>query len=204
MSSNPLIRKWLYNYINDYCIERATIEDKKIVSGFDTSQYTEFCFMLRRGIYNPQFLQFVGFLFWEIFHEEYKQTPFQLCGMESAAPPLITGLALAALEYDINDLNCFAIRKEKKYYGMQQTYEGTIKKDRPVLIVDDLFNRLTALRKAVDYCTQNNLQIYSKAFSIVNTDDNCKDKCMETLFYLSEFPLTLKDYENSRIYNGIV
>lgn len=98
---------------------------------------------LRRTFFDPEGLNIITNLFWEIFEN---RLPFQVGGLEMGAIPLITGIQIEGRRRGFN-INGFAIRKERKNYGLTKTYEGIITDD-PIVLVDDLMNSAGTLEKA--------------------------------------------------------
>lgn len=92
-------------------------------------------FDFRRVLLRPPVLRALSVL----FLKEFKSVlPFQIGGIEVAAIPLITGLAMALFEQG-HDVNAFFIRKSRKKDGMLKMVEGTINTEK-IILVDDLIN----------------------------------------------------------------
>jgi orotate phosphoribosyltransferase len=66
------------------------------------------------------------------------ESPFQLCGLETASIPLLTGLVLEGARRG-RPINAFVIRKERKDSGLGRDVEGTIT-DAPIVAIDDITN----------------------------------------------------------------
>jgi len=199
-----MMRSYLKSYINDHCIIRAKPEDKILIHSSSTKEnivWSEWQFYLRRGLFNSEFLTKCGLLFWDIFYDEYKQNPFQVTGLETAATPLIVGISMAAPVFGIENFNCFSIRKELKPYGLMNRFEGIVDPLLPVLIVDDICNTRGTIAKAIKFLKKENVEIYPKAFSIVNVDAECRNKSQENLFFLHDFNLSWNSYNLSKHYN---
>lgn len=98
---------------------------------------------LRRTFLDPEGLNIIVNLFWEMFED---RLPFQVGGLEMGAIPLITGIQIEGWRRGFN-INGFAVRKERKNYGLTKTYEGIIT-DEPIVLVDDLINSAGTLEKA--------------------------------------------------------
>lgn len=75
----------------------------------------------------------------EIFFERYRERyPFQVCGLEMAAVPLVAAIVMKFQSKGL-PLNGFFIRKSRKKSGLFKMIEGTVA-EHPVIIVDDLVN----------------------------------------------------------------
>ena len=92
-------------------------------------------FDFRRILMNPRVLRALSVS----FLKEFKNVlPFQIGGIEAAAIPLITGLAMAMSEKG-HEVNAFFIRKSRKKDGLLKMVEGTINTEK-IILVDDLIN----------------------------------------------------------------
>lgn len=194
------MREWLYDYINDHCIERVGPDDN-LLQGKLPNTYYSWQFYLRRGLFNSEFLTFSGLLFWEMFAQKYNEKPFQIAGLETAATPLIVGITMTARMLDVR-VNSFSIRKERKEYGLRNRFEGTPNED-PVLLVDDMCNSKNSLLLAKQYVEEEGLSLYNQAFVLVNknvhgeddTDKYIGDQMkVRSLFNATEFPLSYQLY----------
>ena len=197
------LRKYLYDYINDICIERAKPGEKKLISSYDYTKYNAWQFYLRRGLFNLEFLSYVGYLFWDKFADEYHQTPFQVAGLETGATPVTLGILMSAPAFECGDVNCFSIRKDRKKYGLLNRFEGIVKPDLPVLVVDDLCNTKGTIAQSFAYLKEEKVNIFYKAFAIVYKDENDEiDKdaidYIEHIFKFREFVLEYDAYQMSK------
>ncbi len=80
-------------------------------------------------------LDVIAELFWEKFAIHY---PFQIAGVESAAFPLLTAIALKGKQRG-HEPNTFFIRKSRKKTNATKIIEGIITSD-PIIIVDDFID----------------------------------------------------------------
>lgn len=202
------LRKYLYDYINDICIERAKPGEETLVSSYSNKQWSKWQFYLRRGLFNLEFLSYVGYLFWDKFADEYHKTPFQVAGLETGATPVTLGILMAAPAFECGDVNCFAIRREKKKYGLLNRFEGIVKPDLPVLVVDDLCNTKGTIAQAFTHLKEEKVDIFYKAFAIVYKDENHEiDKdaidYIEHLFKFRDFVLEYDAYQMSKKFKNI-
>jgi len=203
------LKKYLYDYINDICIERAKRGEKTLISSYDHTKTNSWQFYLRRGLFNLEFLSYVGYLFWDKFADEYHKTPFQIAGLETGATPVTFGILMSAPAFECGDVNCFTIRKEKKKYGLLNRFEGIVKPNLPVLVVDDLCNTKGTIAQSFSFLKEEKIDIFYKAFAIVYKDENDEiDKdaidYIEHLFKFREFVLEYDEYQISKKLNLLV
>jgi len=197
------LRKFVYDCINDTCIERAKPGENTLVSSYDSTKFSAWQFYMRRGLFNLQFLSYVGYLFWDKFADEYHKTPFQVAGLETGATPVTFAILMTAPAFECGDVNCFAIRKQKKTYGLFNRFEGIVKPDIPVLVVDDICNTKGTIAQAFSILKEEKVEIFYKAFAIVYKDENeeiDKDAIdyIEHLFKFREFVLEYDAYQMSK------
>lgn len=92
-------------------------------------------FDFRRVMLKPDILDAYA----EIFLEKYKSKyPFQVCGLEVAAIPLISAIVMKSKQLEM-PVNGFFIRKSRKKSGLLKIVEGEINKN-PIILVDDIIN----------------------------------------------------------------
>lgn len=157
------LRTSLYDYIDTKCLFRANPEvqyfpyvnkGSLIPSNISNNSMT-WCFYLRNLTHNPILLRDVSFtIAQDIIKKastglEYQE--IQLCGLESAAIPLLTGIQLAFLQAGIV-VNAFTIRKERKPYGLCHLVDGIPNNSR-VIVIDDMINSGNSLIKALEVCS---------------------------------------------------
>lgn len=186
------MKDWLYHYIDDYCIDRRDMRDKSANNPYS------YMFYMRNGLFNSTFANYVGCLFWDRYSEIYKETPFQISGLETAATPVVMSILMTSAAFDIENLNCFIIRKEKKEYGLKQRFEGNIIKELPVLLVDDFCNEGLAIMKAKKYIEEENLKLYKNAFTIVSSD--FKEFDVDCIIKKESFNCSYQSYELNKAY----
>jgi outer membrane protein assembly factor BamB/adenine/guanine phosphoribosyltransferase-like PRPP-binding protein len=83
--------------------------------------------------------------FTHLFTELYKDKVVQVGGMESGALPLIAALSLGSPSVS----GSFYVRKARKKHDLSNIYEGEIKKDIPIVLVDDILNRGSTFLKQI-------------------------------------------------------
>lgn len=201
------MRQNLFEYINDNCIIRRPPGDRNFVLIANNGGMYGWQFYMRRMLFNSRYLTYTCMLFWSRYAEEFKNTPFQIAGLETGSTPLVTGLAMTAPSFGIN-VNAFSVREKRKRYGMLNRMEGIVTND-PVMLVDDLCNSKETMWLAKKYCEEEELTIYNKAFTVINknileTDSTTYDKHIgeslpvESLFYFNEFDLNYIDYHDKK------
>ena len=92
-------------------------------------------FDFRRVLLRPDILDNLGEIFWDTFQD---LPHFQIGGIEVAAIPLITALALKLREKG-RRANGFFIRKSRKKEGLLRMIEGALT-DEHIVLVDDIIN----------------------------------------------------------------
>lgn len=197
------LKKYLYDYINDICIERAKPGENKLISSYDYTKFGAYQFYMRRGLFNLKFISYVGYLFWDKFADEYHKTPFQIAGLETGATPVTFGILMSAPAFECGDVNCFSIRKDKKKYGLLNRFEGIVKPDLPVLVVDDVCNTKGTIAQSFSFLKEEKIDIFYKAFAIIYKDENNKiDKdainYFEHIFKFKDFVLEYDAYHMSK------
>ena len=110
-----------------------TSNKERIVSR--TGRERRWIFDFRKIILNPSHINLIAEIFWKKYKSKY---PFQICGLEVAAIPLITAIVMKSVEKG-SPVNGFFIRKSRKKSGLLQMIEGKINEEK-IIIVDDLIN----------------------------------------------------------------
>lgn len=154
---------WLRKYIDEKCIVRGQYMRGKVPG----TTYS-WCFYLRRGLYNPEFNKHLTVCFLYKMQEEVGHFDFQMSGLETAATPMITSIPIYAKQLLDLDIHSFVFRKKPKEYGLEEPWEGTIKRNVPVLLCDDLANSTMSLKQASDICRDYELEKMKYVFVIVN------------------------------------
>lgn len=110
-----------------------TRDKQKIIS--DTGGEHAWLFDMRQIVLTSDGLPLITDLFWEEFSPLY---PFQICGQETAAIPLVAAIIMkgASMEKPVNG---FYIRKSRKNKGLQNIIEGKINNEQ-IILIDDLIN----------------------------------------------------------------
>jgi hypothetical protein len=124
--------------------------------------------MFRPALYNTEFVSNLAKLFLYKMSAVVGNLNVQLVGLEGDQSPLLTGIPLAAdLLYGIK-LNAFGVRNQRKSYGLLNWIEGTPDPKLPVLLIADICNSGTGLKRCYDICTQQKLPMLNQGFAMVN------------------------------------
>ncbi len=150
-------RQYVRKFINDNCIARVPEGSTDLPSykGQGTGYY-RWQFYLREALFNPLVLHVIVQDFMLKYSEILRTGRFQLCGVESASTPFLTGIAIACQNAGY-PVNIFSIRKEQKPYGRKNWLEGKVFKDRYAIMVDDVVSssHKTAIHGAKILAEQN-------------------------------------------------
>lgn len=179
--------EFLKKFINDNCIFRCP--PGYFLKGCRPGEAYSWQFYLRNAIYNQKALNDI--VSWLALNYDPN---VQYAAMESAGPPILSAFILAAHHQGI-EIDSFAIRKERKKYGLFNYIEGVPNPDKPVVIIDDIANSKTTILRAKQICEEDGLKV-SGALAIVNKDtvpfvDNIP---VRSIFSLNDFDLTWDDY----------
>ena len=154
-------QEWLRDYINKYCIVRNTR-----MPGKGGKTWYSWMFYLRRGLFNPEFNINVAKMFLHKMERIDADFNFQITGLETAAYPMLTAIPMVAKVYGI-DINAFIVRKSRKDYGLLNVFEGR-PNQKVSIIIDDLCNSTMSMAKCYKTLEQENMEVASVAFAIVN------------------------------------
>ena len=203
MTPDP--REFVRNFINDNCIVRVPPDSKALPSykGEGTGYYT-WQFYLREALFHPEILNIVVQDFLSKYEQPIKNGLLQLCGVESASTPLLTGIRIAARNRGY-DVNIFSIRKEQKEYGRKNWLEGKVEPDKIAMLVDDLIStsHKTAIHGASILFNQGipfSNYAYAVVFKSITPENNKikligRDVMVSYMFSLKDFDLQLADYK---------
>lgn len=135
MMNEMILRKAIEN-------EVFVVEEAKRTSAMHAGD-SSWLFDFRAVMLQPEILNAYCELFYERYQNKY---PFQVCGLEVAAIPLVAALVMKFHEKK-KPINGFFIRKSRKKSGLLKMIEGKVTDD-PIIIVDDLVNSgLTIMRQ---------------------------------------------------------
>lgn len=108
----------------------------KIIKSEQTGELAGWAFDFRALLLQPHWLNRYAEIFWEQHADKY---PFQVCGMETAAIPLVSAIVMKGVERG-TPINGFYFRKSRKRYDLMKQVEGVVTQD-PVIIVDEILNK---------------------------------------------------------------
>jgi outer membrane protein assembly factor BamB/orotate phosphoribosyltransferase len=154
---------------------------------------------MRRIFMDAALLNAVVDLFWELLAD---QLPFQVCGMEMAAVPLVAAIVMSSAIRG-TPVNGFIVRKERKTYGTGGLIEGVIG-DEPIVVIDDILNSGGSLEKVRVVLEQKNKSLtlafividYRSAKGVAWRQHN--GIAVHALFGLPEFGLTIRQPRRER------
>jgi orotate phosphoribosyltransferase len=194
-----MTREDLRKHINDNCIVRVP-EGSQELPNMEGSGFYSWQFYLRPVTMNGDWLRFISRDFWYRFYELFHKNKFQIVGIESASLPIIG----AILSGGPSGVNSFAVRKERKKYGLGNIIEGR-PNGLPVLFVDDLTSpQHYAFWKTVRALSEAKLRLYPHSFVVVRKQYRQVDPIIatsigttrvESLFTLDDFDLERDDPE---------
>ena len=193
-------REWCRQFINENALYRVAPWEKPITAKLPGGHY-HWQFYTRRATHNAIFSHLVGAMFWLLFADEYKNTPFQIGGCESAGESIACAITSASVDIGIN-VNMFTIKKERKAYGLYNWTEGIIDPDLPVLLVDDVAASQNTLLQNKYLLERSGYKIYDKYFCILDKrgekcpghPENLLDLTLVALFTTDNFDLSWNDY----------
>jgi orotate phosphoribosyltransferase len=204
----PKEHAFVRRYINDNCIVRVAPGSKELPSYMNQgSGYYTWQFYLREALFNPKILDIVVQDFMSKYEKAIQNNLIQLCGVESASTPLLTGIAIACRNLGY-DLNVFSIRKEQKPYGKRNWLEGKVLDNKLAMLVDDLTStsHKTAIHAAsvlFNHAIPIATHIYAMVFKSSTPQNNKikllgRDVTVGFMFSLNDFDLELADYEKNK------
>jgi hypothetical protein len=157
------ISAWCKEYINAKCLMRAA--KGHTWPGAVAGTVYSWMLMFRPALYNAEF---VAKLFLYKMSAVVGNLNFQLAGLEGDQSPLLTGIPLAAdILYGVK-LNAFGVRNVRKTYGLLNWIEGAPDPKLPVLLIADICNSGTGLKRCYDICTQQKIPLLNQGFAMVN------------------------------------
>jgi hypothetical protein len=204
VSDHTFVRK----FINDNCIARVPPGSKALPSymGQGSGYYT-WQFYLREALFNPKILNIVVKDFLSKYEELIKSGLVQLCGVESASTPILTGIAIACCHRGYN-VNVFSVRKEQKPYGKKNWLEGRVLENKLTMLVDDLTStsHKTSIH-AASVLFNHAIPLADQSYAMVFKTDKPENNKIKLLgrevtvgfmFSLNDFDLELATYEKNK------
>ena len=195
------LREWMRVFINDNAIYRVAPWEKPIPGKGEHTTYT-WQFYTRRAIFNSAFARGIGLFFWQMYKDEFIQRPFQIGGCETSGVPVACAIQAVGLELGIQ-VNTFAIRQNRKAYGLFNWVEGIILDDVPVLLVDDVAASQITLRNNEQLLKRNNYEMYGSYFTVINKQGkNCAGhpsnlipgQQLRYIFNIDDFDMSWSEY----------
>lgn len=138
-------------------------------------------FDFRAVMLKPEILNAYAEIFWEKHKDAY---PFQVCGLEVAAVPLVAAIVMKSQEKGL-PVNGFFIRKSRKKSGLLKMVEGIITDD-PIIIVDDIVNSGASVIRQLGILEKEAAKVL-EIFSILRFRNNS----YYTKFLMGETPIPL-------------
>lgn len=190
-----MIRDWLRDQIEWKCIEYGDFKGKTPGSSYD------WVLDIRRALLDPAIAFGVSKLMIEKMRELDPQFNFQVCCREQS--PLGMALSLSAKYFGVN-LNVILCRKEKRAYGLENRFEGTIE-DKVTLIVDEMSNHGRNMQHCFDALMKEGISPATVAMTVVNKSNNDaerdrylpNDVRVISLFNLNDFDLSIGSKKRS-------
>jgi orotate phosphoribosyltransferase len=176
------LHRFCESYIENHCVVKKKMPGKQKGSTLNKMFY------LRRGLFKPEFSIPIAKMFvYKIRQIFGEKIDFQICGLETGATPLLASIPIIAENYGIK-LNSFVVRKEAKPYGLLNIIEG-MPNEKKALIIDDICNSSSSMKKCYDILIKENLQPFDHVFSIVKKVKSKNGSMPETTkyIYLYEF-----------------
>jgi len=121
-------------------------EDQPIAQKSSRQTASQWLLDIRAIALSPAVLDDITRIFWDTYRT---QAAVQIGGMETAAIPLITAVVINGAR-DGRDVSGFYLRKSRKKQGLMHMIEGEVRPGKPVILIDDLVNAGSSLRKQVD------------------------------------------------------
>lgn len=202
-------REFVRRYINDNCIARVAPGSKELPSYQNQGNgYYTWQFYLREAFFNPKVLNVIVMDFLSKFEEPIKAGTIQLCGVESASTPLLTAIAIAALNRGY-EVNIFSIRKEQKPYGKKNWIEGKVAENKVAMLVDDLtsMSHKTAIHGAsvlYNHAIPIANHMYASVYKTDKPENNKikligREVTVSSMFSLKDFDMELAAYQDKKL-----
>ena len=124
-----------FNVVRDAVVKKAFVSGSEQYIESGRGNGDAWLFDFRRILLRPEILD----AYTEIFFEKYKDVyPFQVCGLEVAAIPLVSAIVMKSVQKNM-PVNGFFIRKSRKKMGLLNMIEGQVNNEK-IILVDDLIN----------------------------------------------------------------
>lgn len=161
---------------------------------------------LRRATYNPEFAHRLGLLFWDHFKPVFECQPFQLCACAPSGPPIGMIVSTSARRLGI-PINVFVARRTPKEFGVDNWFDGIIKPELSVMLVDDVAASTNHMRLAsARIKLKLKLSLHRNYFTITNKvggrfnknaqhTENYLDNELISLFTMNNFCLHAQEFK---------
>lgn len=134
-----------YNLLKKSIEEDCFVTDEAQLISEKSTLKMKWLFDFRSIILKSEILNAFAEIFWERYKDE---KPFQVCGLELAAVPLVSAVIMKFHEKGLT-LNGFIVRKSRKKSGLLKMIEGRVL-DLPVIILDDLINTGSSVIRQIE------------------------------------------------------
>ena len=106
--------------------------------------------------------------------QELKLKPVGIGGLTMGADPIAIATSFTS-HLKQNDIKAFSIRKEAKSHGLELQIEGDIKKNDPVIIIDDVVTTGQSTIKAINVAREYGLDILCVMVLLDRCEENGKE-----------------------------
>ncbi|MDB5259782.1 MAG: hypothetical protein JWN37_13 [Candidatus Nomurabacteria bacterium] len=144
----------LFNFIKDKIYEQEKINEVSLNS---SDRPGGLFFNFKNQSLAKDFLKEYSESFWKEFKDKYNRV--QVGGMESGALPLIACLSIFAP--DNVCVTGFYVRKSRKKDGLGNLIEGELNKSDPIILVDDILNSGSTIKKQIKILEEQGYRVSS-------------------------------------------
>jgi len=186
---NKELRENLLKAIQLRCVKKGSTF--KLASGGTSEVYVD-----SKGVtLHAASLKLVSDYFWNVWRSSGATLPTAIAGVSVGGDPLASGLALKALEFDI-DCNILLVRKERKAHGGSEgrAVEGKAPDQLKgkIILVEDVMSTGGSSAKALNFLKEEGYEI-SEMWAIVDREMGAIERLekefsipVKSLFKLSE------------------
>lgn len=156
-------------------------------------QTRDWIFDVRRFVLDIENIDLFFETFWHLYKDKY---PFQVCGETLSGAIAAHLISIKAKEVGF-DINCFLVREERKKTGLQKKVEGRIRKDLPIVIIDDLFNSGGTITYLLKILKERQVKLDSLCVFVDYETERGKDFLkkhnlqLQSFFKLADFDINL-------------
>lgn len=161
---------------------------------------SKWIFDLRLILLGPEGLRLATDVLRDEIERKIKRKNYCLGCLTIAGDPLVGSLVYSMGDSRRKKVNGFIIRKQKKTYGLQKIIEGNLNPKKGVILVDDLINSGSSLKKATEIIEREGGAV-SDIFVLVDFKRGLARKFFQernikihSLFGLDDFDLKLSSY----------